>query len=88
MTFSPHFSHGFGKNVARAVSSNHTATTCGRLTIGRAAPPQKPGARRFSGRVGVPDHAGRKPGGEAEAPAPQGNAVFVQIRGPQVVAVW
>ncbi len=27
----------------------------------------EPGARRFSGGVGVPDHAGQKPGGRAEA---------------------
>ncbi len=31
-------------------------------------PPEKPGARRFSGGVAVPGHAGRKPGGTPEKP--------------------
>jgi hypothetical protein len=37
------------------------------------ATPERPGARRFSGGVAVvAGDAGRKPGGGAEAPAPQG----------------
>ena len=31
-----------------------------------------------AGRIAA-DHAGRKPGGGAEAPAPQGKAVFIQV---------
>ncbi len=44
---------------------------------------EEPGARRFSGRVAIPDHAGRKPGRGAEAPAPQGSPAFLKVRGPQ-----